>query len=121
MDVARKKLLVVGIGAGNPEYVTMQAVRALNEADVLFVMDKGDDKDDLVRLRREICDRCIAGPYRMVATQDPPRVLDGPSYEADVAAWHLQRVAIYERLLADEVPDGGSGAFLVWGDPSLYD
>jgi precorrin-6A synthase len=116
-----KRLLVIGIGAGDPEHVTMQAVRALNEADVLFVMDKGDDKADLVRLRQDICDRYIAGPYRMVATPDPPRVLDGPSYEDDVRAWHDQRVAIYERLIATEIPHGGTGAFLVWGDPSLYD
>jgi precorrin-6A synthase len=116
-----KRLLIIGIGAGDPEHVTMQAVRALNEADVLFVMDKGDDKADLVRLRQEICDRYIAGPYRMVATADPPRLLDGPSYEDDVRAWHEQRVTIYERLIAAEIPPGGTGAFLVWGDPSLYD
>jgi len=117
----RKKLLVIGIGAGDPEYVTMQAVRALNDADVLFVMDKGADRADLVQVRQDICDRYIAGPYRLVATPDPPRVLDGPSYEDDVRAWHQQRVDIYQRLVATEVPDGGSGAFLVWGDPSLYD
>lgn len=116
-----KRLLIIGIGAGDPEHVTIQAVRALNEADVLFVMDKGDDKADLVQLRREICDRYIAGPYRMVATADPPRVLDGPSYEDDVRAWHEQRVAIYERLIETEIPPAGTGAFLVWGDPSLYD
>jgi len=116
-----KRLLIIGIGAGDPEHVTMQAVRALNETDVLFVMDKGDDKADLVQLRREICDRYITGPYRMVATADPPRVLDGPSYEDDVRAWHQQRVTIYERLIATEIPPGGTGAFLVWGDPSLYD
>jgi precorrin-6A synthase len=116
-----RKLLVIGIGAGDPEHVTHQAVRALNEADVFLVMDKGADKDDLVALRRLICDRYIDGPYRMVTAADPPRVLDGPSYTEDVAAWHDQRVALYERLLLDEVPEGGAGAFLVWGDPALYD
>jgi len=36
-----KRILIIGIGAGNPDYVTMQAVNALNEVDVFFVMDKG--------------------------------------------------------------------------------
>ena len=33
------RLLLIGIGAGDPEYVTQQAIRALNEVDV-FVMER---------------------------------------------------------------------------------
>ena len=54
-----KKLLVIGIGAGNPDYITMQAVKALNKVDVFFLMDKGQSKDKLIDLRREICERYI--------------------------------------------------------------
>ena len=62
-----KKILVIGIGAGDPGYMTMQAIRALNEADVFFVLDKGSDKEDLAALRREICDRFVdGGQYRIV-------------------------------------------------------
>jgi precorrin-6A synthase len=116
-----RRVLVIGIGAGDPEYVTVQAIRALNDADVLFVMDKGADRDDLVALRRQICDRFVEGPYRLVSTPDAPRDLAGPSYRDDVQAWHDTRAAAFARLLADEVPEGGVGAFLVWGDPALYD
>ena len=52
-----RRVFVIGIGAGNPDYVTVQAINALNEVDVFFVMDKGHEKEDLVRLRRE-CERC---------------------------------------------------------------
>jgi len=31
------------------------------------------------------------------------------------------RAAVYERLIRDELGDDECGAFLVWGDPSLYD
>jgi len=24
-------------------------------------------------------------------------------------------------MIRDELPDGGTGAFLIWGDPTLYD
>ena len=69
-----RKVFVIGIGAGNPDYVTVQAINALNEVDVFFVMDKGHEKEDLVRLRREICERYIKNKsYRTVETADPPR------------------------------------------------
>ena len=32
-----KKIFVIGIGAGNPDYVTVQAINALNQVDVFFI------------------------------------------------------------------------------------
>jgi precorrin-6A synthase len=67
VDAIMKKLFVIGIGAGNPDYVTVQAINALNEVDVFFVIDKGKEKEDLVRLRKEVCDRFIENKsYRTV-------------------------------------------------------
>jgi precorrin-2 methylase len=54
-----RKIYLIGIGAGNPEYITMQAIKALNLVDVFFFMDKGEAKQDLVNLRKEICERYI--------------------------------------------------------------
>ena len=117
-----RTVLVVGIGAGDPGHVTAQAVRALNEADVFFVLDKGADRDDLAALRRQILDRYVERPsYRVVETPDPPRDLSGPSYGADVGAWHEARADLYERLLTDDLADDETGAILVWGDPAIYD
>jgi precorrin-6A synthase len=117
-----RKVFVIGIGAGNPDYVTVQAINALNTVDVFFIMDKGPEKEDLVRLRKEICDRYIKNKsYRTVETTDPPRDRTASSYEPAVRAWHEQRAGIYERLIAEELGEDECGAFLVWGDPSLYD
>jgi precorrin-6A synthase len=117
-----RKILIIGIGAGNPDYITIQAINALNKVDVFFVMDKGHDKEDLIRLRKEICERYIKDKsYRTIATPDPPRDRNPISYEPAVSAWHEQRTVIYERLIAEELGDEECGAFLVWGDPSLYD
>ncbi|HEX6841119.1 MAG TPA: SAM-dependent methyltransferase [Stellaceae bacterium] len=52
-----KRILIIGIGAGNPDYVTMQAVSALNEVDVFFILDKGAGKAGLTEFRRQICTR----------------------------------------------------------------
>ena len=54
-----RKLLIIGIGAGDPDYITIQAINALNQVDVFFVIDKGEEKDDLVRLRKELCRKYI--------------------------------------------------------------
>ncbi len=65
-----RRLLVIGIGAGDPEHVTVQAINALNEVDVFFVVEKSHETDELVRLRREICERYIREPtYRIVEIQ----------------------------------------------------
>ena len=38
-----------------------------------------------------------------------------------VASWHEQRADLFERLIGEELHEDECGAFLVWGDPSLYD
>ena len=117
-----RKVFVIGIGAGNPDYITVQAIKALNQVDVIFMIDKGQEKDELVRLRKEICERHIKDrSYRIVEIADPPRDRAAAAYEPAVQAWHDRRAALYERMIADELGDDACGAVLVWGDPSLYD
>lgn len=90
-----RKVFVIGIGAGNPDYVTVQAINALNEVDVFFLMDKGHKKEDLVRLSKEICARSIKdSSYRTVETTDPPRARSASSPEAAVPASHEQRALV---------------------------
>ncbi len=114
-------MLVIGIGPGDPELVTVQAIRALQRVDVFFAPDKGEDRDDRAELRREICARFIEGrPPRFVTFPDPPRATDAP-YRAAVDAWHAQREALYARALASELEPGQTGGILAWGDPTLYD
>ena len=117
-----REILVIGIGAGNPEYITVQAVNALNATEVFFVVDKGDEKDGLLAVRREICERYISGDgYRMVGISEPPRDRAAAAYTDAVEDWHERRAALFEEAILAELPEGGRGAFLVWGDPALYD
>ena len=116
-----RKLSIIGIGAGNPDHITIQAIKALGSVDVVFLIGKGDDKQDLAQLRKDICARYITKPYRIVEAQDPERDRAPANYEAAVTDWHVLRAAIYERMIREELADGQHGAFLVWGDPSLYD
>ena len=62
-----KRIAIIGIGTGDPDHVTVQAVKVLNEVDVFFLVDKGRDTESLVDVRREICARHItARSYRFV-------------------------------------------------------
>ncbi|QUE92145.1 precorrin-6A synthase (deacetylating) [Pseudomonas sp. SCA2728.1_7] len=117
-----KQLLVIGIGAGNPDYITMQAVKALNRVDVFFLIDKGQSKGKLIDLRREICERYIDDPdYRFVEAHSPERERGDVDYTASVDELNRAKQQIFERLINDEMSDGQCGGFLVWGDPALYD
>ena len=115
------KIRVVGIGTGDPEHLTLQAVRALADVDVVFVLDKRAETADLVAVRRRICAAHIRKPYRLVAVDDPPRERRPADYAATVEAWHAARAERLEAAITDALGAGGIGALLVWGDPALYD
>ncbi|MDX3853988.1 precorrin-6A synthase (deacetylating) [Streptomyces sp. AK02-01A] len=123
-----RKIYVIGIGAGDPDQLTVQAVKALNQVDVFFLVDKGEEKADLIGPRREILRRHIeGGHYRLVEVRDPARdrAAEGAAYSEAVDDWRGRRAELYERAIIDELdekPEGDrTGAFLVWGDPALYD
>ncbi|POX50138.1 precorrin-6A synthase (deacetylating) [Streptomyces sp. Ru71] len=119
-----RKIHVIGIGAGDPDQLTLQAVKALRGTDVFFVLDKGEVKSDLVQLRRDMLQAHIPeGGYRVVEARDPERDrrAGGAAYSPAVGDWRSARAGIYERLIAEELGEEQTGAFLVWGDPALYD
>lgn len=118
-----KQIFVIGIGAGDPDQLTLQAVRAIGAAEVFFLLDKGEEKADLTGLREHILEQHAAAAHRVVVARDPERdrTRATPGYAPAVDDWRRRRADIYERLIAEELADDGCGAFLVWGDPALYD
>lgn len=118
-----KKILIIGIGAGDPDYLTIQAVKALNRVDVFFLMDKGPAKTKLRALREEICRRHIepGRVHRFVEAPSPPRDTQPADYRAAVDELNAAKQAVFERMIADEMKDGETAGILVWGDPMLYD
>jgi precorrin-6A synthase len=117
-----RKLYIIGIGTGNPEQITVQAIKAMNIVDVFFFLNKGNVNNDLTHLRKEICNRYIGQKsYRIVEVSDPERDVSIASYTVRVEEWHERRAAIYEELIEKELGEQDCGAVLVWGDPSLYD
>jgi precorrin-6A synthase len=117
-----KRVLVIGIGTGDPAHLTMEAIDALQRVDVVFVVDKGEDVADLTRVREEIVRRSTdASRCRIVTITDARRDRTAAAYEKAVDAWHDERARRYAAAIDAELDADGVGAFLVWGDPSLYD
>ena len=110
------KLTLIGIGTGNPDHLTRQAMRAMQQADLVIVPRKGKDKADLVDLRHAIL--ADVAPDTAVAEFDLPQrdetILD---YTARVNAWHDEIATVWARTIAK----AQNVALLVWGDPALYD
>lgn len=108
---------VVGFGMG-PQHVTPEAAAALAGCDYALAVAKGAD-DPLLAVRQAVCD---AHGVELVVVPDPERDrspgLDRAGYEGAVADWYAARLAAYRTVLDSR---GGTCAFLVWGDPSLYD
>ncbi len=115
------ELLLIGIGTGNPEHLTLQAIAALNRADLVLLPRKGADKADLADLRRTLCTTHLRGPAQVVEFDLPVRDSRTPTYLDGVHDWHAAIAATWAQLITTRRPQGGCVALLVWGDPSLYD
>jgi precorrin-6A synthase len=116
------ELILVGIGTGNPDHLTRQAVAALNAADLILIPEKGAGKEDLADLRRSICASVVTNPtVRTAGFALPVRDAAIADYTTRVARWHDAIAGVWSATIAAHLPAGGKVALLVWGDPGLYD
>jgi precorrin-6A synthase len=114
------RVRILGVGMG-PQHVTPEVADALRSVDYVLAAFKGAD-DELLALRWEIVDAYTDGSVDVVVVRDPERDrstgLTGEGYQRAVAEWHDARAEAYADVLRER---GGTAAFLVLGDPSLYD
>lgn len=113
------QLSLVGIGSGNPEHLTLQAVRVLRQVDLILIPQKSSEKKELAALREAIC-ADVAPDVPLVPFDMPVRDPKIAEYTDRVEAWHDAIAAVWRAALAP-LDGAGHAALLVWGDPSLYD
>jgi precorrin-6A synthase len=115
-------LSLIGIGCGDPEQLTLAAMRAINAADLVLIPRKGVDKSDLAEIRRRICAQVLKSDSpRLVEFDLPLRDSGQEDYRSGVEAWHDAIAAVWSRQIAAHLGKAGRVALLIWGDPSLYD
>lgn len=113
-------LSLIGIGTGNPDHLTLQAIREINASDLVLIPRKGEGKADLAELRRAILREVLTNPATRVAEFDlPVRDEALADYRDRVEHWHDAIAAVWEAAMGSPRP--ARVALLVWGDPSLYD
>ena len=111
-------LTLIGIGTGNPDHLTLQAIKAINAADLILIPRKGAGKADLAELRLAICRDVLTNPSTRIVEFDlPVRDETFADYKARVEDWHDRIAGVWKAAI------GGAAkvALLVWGDPALYD
>ena len=115
-------LSLIGIGCGDPAYLTREALGAINAADLILIPRKGEEKSELAALRRRICgDVLTNAKTRLVEFDLPVRDSEDADYRAGVDAWHDAVAATWSRAIGTHLGKEGRVALLIWGDPSLYD
>jgi precorrin-6A synthase len=114
------ELLLIGIGTGNPDHLTVEGRRAIAEADLILIPRKGADKADLADLRRAIVSSVLGEEDGPVIEFDMPVRDPGLPYAEAVDAWHDEIARRWAAAMAGK-PEARTVALLVWGDPSLYD
>lgn len=116
-----KALTLIGIGTGNPDHLTLQAIKAINAQDLILIPRKGAGKADLAELRRAICDDVLTNAATQIIEFDlPVRDEATADYRQRVDDWHDAIALAWQEAMA-QVPGAEAVALLVWGDPSLYD
>src|ERR1700742_4767128 len=97
-------LSLIGIGCGDPEQLTLAAVRVINAADLVLIPRKGEDKTDLAELRREICARGLTNTVTRVVEFDlPVRDAARDDYRAGVDDWHDAIAQVWAREIANHL------------------
>ena len=110
-------LKLIGIGTGNPEHLTLQAIREMRTCDLILIPRKGEEKGELAALRDALCAEHLTPATRIAHFDMPVRDAAIGDYTARVDAWHD---AIAERWRG-AMGEAATVGLLVWGDPSLYD
>ncbi len=115
-------LALVGIGSGKTDHLTLEAVRVLNEADLILIPRKRDEAASLAEMRHQICKDVLTAPLPKIAEfHIPDRDPAIADYAERVRVWHETISEAWASAIGKHLPDGGNVALMILGDPSLYD
>lgn len=114
-----KRLYLIGVGPGDPRYLTLEAYQIIKKLRVFLIPEKKDKKAGLTELRLGII-RFVKGesPFEVIYLNFPERE-KGSNYRLKVEEWRKKKAEIlFESLKSIDEEEVG---FLVIGDPAIYD
>jgi len=113
-----KKVYIVGVGPGDPKYLTLEAFEVIKGLKNFIIPLKKGQKEELTKIREKIIEYCKQGDtnYKVIKVEFPERKKGGV-YKSEVQSWRDEKASILSEVLK-EIDEAG---FLVLGDPSLYD
>jgi precorrin-2/cobalt-factor-2 C20-methyltransferase len=115
MSTKAGKLIGVGVGPGDPELVTLKAMRALGEVDVIaFFAKAGNESHSRAIAARHLRTGVIELPLLYPVTTELPKCSDG--YRDAMSDFYDKAVA----QIAEHLGGGSTVAVLCEGDPLFY-
>lgn len=102
------KLTGIGVGPGDPELMTIKAVRAIEEADVLVLPAEDKEKCRAYKIAKQVVSledkECICEPFPMSMGEE------------ELHDFHKRAAA----RIASVLDEGRNAPFLTIGDPAVY-
>lgn len=112
------RLIGVGVGPGDPEHLTLKAVRALQEADRVFVPRTAGGSS--TQTDRPAASGEPGRAERIVAAHVAPERLERLTFAMQDDAARADNWDRAGAAIAAVVAEGGTAAFATVGDPNLY-
>ena len=104
--MAKGKLYGIGVGPGDPELLTLKAVRLLKEADIIGVPDKGSGEKTALNIVKEFVDTEKVRYFPTPMIRDKAALQKNYEQQADAICEYLE--------------DGKTVVFITLGDPTVY-
>ena len=115
------KIFLIGIGTGNINHLTLEAVKTLNDVDLILIPKKTSDTLDLLNLRQDICKKVIKRKQHNIIEFNLPKRNLKIEYNMSVSEWHSQVAHIWKETINSFQGEKKNIGLLIWGDPTLYD
>ena len=95
----KMKIFLIGIGTGNINHLTLEAVNILNKVDLILIPKKTSDTSDLLNLRQDICKKVIKKKQQNIVEFDLPKRNLKIEYNMSVCEWHFEVANIWKKTI----------------------